>query len=86
MQDLPPLSSPGIDCVEAEAGEEDDVELDAIKAKLYRGIAACCNYLAVGGPELQFAFKESWRKMSKPTVGSWSKLLRIGRYLKGQPR
>ena len=55
---MPSLSAPGIDCIEAEVGEEDDVELDAVKAKLYRGIAARCNYFAVDSPELQFAFKE----------------------------
>ena len=70
VQDLPSSSSPGIDCIEAEAGEEDDVELDAVKATLYRGIAARCNYLAVDRPELQFTVKESCREMSKPTVGS----------------
>ena len=86
MRDFPSLSSPGVDCIEAGAGEEDDVELDAVKAKLYCGTAARCNDLAVDRPELQFAVKESCREMSKPTVGSWSKLLRIGRYLKGQPR
>ena len=86
VQILPSLSAPGTDCIEAEAGEEDDVLLDAVKAELYRGIAPCCNYLAVDRPELQFAVRESCREMSKPTVGSWSKLLRIGRYLKGQPR
>ena len=51
VQDLPSLSSPGVDCVEAEAGEEDDIELDAVKAKLYRGIVARGNYLAVDRPE-----------------------------------
>ena len=86
VQDLPSLSAPGVDCVEPVVGDEDDTELDAVTAKLYRGIAARCNYLAVDRPELQFAVKEACREMSKPTLGSWSKLLRIGRYLKGQPR
>ena len=31
VQDLPSLISPGVDRVEAAAGEEDDVELDAVK-------------------------------------------------------
>ena len=83
---MPSSSAPGMDCVEVEAREEDDVELDADEAKLYRGIAARCNYLAVDRPELQLAAKESCRQTSKPTTGSWSKLVRIGRYLKGQPR
>ena len=55
-------------------------------SKLYRGIAARCKYLAVDRLGLQFAVAESCREMSKPTVGSWSKLARIGRYPKGQPR
>ena len=86
VQDLPSLSSPGLDCVEAEAGEEDDVYLDVVKAKLYRGIAVRCNYLAVDRPEWQLVVKRSCTEMSKPTHGSRSNLLRIGRYLKGQPR
>ena len=75
-----------VDCIEAEAGEEDDVELDAVKGKWYRGIAARCNYLAVERPELQFAVRESCSEMSRPTIGSWSKLVRAGHYPKGQPR
>jgi hypothetical protein len=86
VQDLPSLSAPGIDCVEADAGDEDDIELDAVKAKLYRGIAARCKHLAVERPELQFAVKELCREMSRATIGSRSKLVRVGRYLKGHPR
>ena len=39
VHDLPSSSAPGIDYIEVEACEEDDVELDAVKAKLHRGIA-----------------------------------------------
>ena len=36
--------------------------------------------------DLQFAAKECARKMSKPTVGDWGRLQRIGRYLRGHMR
>ena len=48
---MPSSTAPGIDCVEVEAFEEDDVELDAVKVQLYRVIAARCNDLAVDRPE-----------------------------------
>ena len=85
LQDTPSLSSPGIDTEEPEENAEDDEELDSVSAKQYRGIAARCNYLSSDRPELQFSVKDACREMSKPTVHSWSKLIRIGRYLKAQP-
>ena len=86
MQDVAPLSSPGVDSSEPEIGDDSDVELGPAEAKQYRAIAARCNYLSSDRPELQFSVKEACREMSKPTVHSWEKLVRIGRYLKGQPR
>ena len=80
------LSAPGIDVAESQPGDDADRELDAVWAKLYRGIAARCNYMAADRPELQFSVKEACREMSRPTKGAWDKLVRIGRYLKGQPR
>ena len=86
LSDASSLSSPGIDLPDPEPGSDEDQELDKEKARLYRGIAARCNYLSADRPELQFAVKEACREMSRPTVFSWAKLVRIGRYLKGQPR
>ena len=85
LGDVAPLSSPGVDCVETEKDELGDVALDPATASTYRRIVARCNYLSAGRPELQFAVKEACRKMSKRTHSSWEKLVRIGRYLKGQP-
>ena len=44
------------------------------------------NYLAADRPDIQYATKEACRDMSKPTQGSWRRILRIGRYLCGRPR
>ena len=86
LEDTAPLSSPGIDQPEPEAGDDNDDELSPADASTYRRIAARCNYLSADRPELQFSVKECCREMSKPTKSSWEKLVRIGRYLKGQPR
>ena len=56
------------------------------KASEYRGVAARMNYLAAERPDLQYDTKEACCEMSTPTSGSWSRLVRIGRYLPGRPR
>ena len=86
LEDVAPLSSPGVDIAEPNVGDENDEELCATEASNYRRIAARCNYLSSDRPELQFSIKECCREMSRPTKASWDKLIRIGRYLKGQPR
>ena len=53
---------------------------------MYRRVAARCNYLALDRPDLQYSVKECCREMSKPTTGSWRRLVRIGRYLRNRPR
>ena len=85
LKDIAPISSPGTDVEEPQTNSEEDAVLDPVSARLYRGIAARCNYLS-DTPELQFSVKEACREMSTPTAHSWNKLVRIGRYLKGQPR
>ena len=49
----------------------------------YRSIVATINFMATDMPDLQFACKEACREMSAPTVQSWKKIKRIGRYLFG---
>ena len=78
-------ATPGADGKEEEDTEE-DVELVGEDATRFRAIAARGNYLAMDRPDLQFAIKEICREMSKPTTGSWRRLVRVGRYLKGRPR
>ena len=64
----------------------DDDEMGRDDAKKYRGIAARLNYLSPDRMDIGFAVKEAARNMSKPLVGDWAKLNRIGRYLVGRPR
>ena len=86
LENATPLSSPGVDTPEPEEGDSNDEELNPSDSSTYRQIAARCNYMAADRPELQFSVKECCREMSRPTKSSWEKLVRIGRYLKGQPR
>ena len=62
------------------------MDLEGGNATTYRAIAAICNYLRIDRPDLQFAVKELCRELSKPTEQSWSKLKRVGQYIKGRPR
>ena len=57
-----------------------DDEMDREDAKKYRGIAARLNYLSPDRMDIGFAVKEAARNMSKPLIGDWAKLNRIGRY------
>ena len=65
---------------------EDERELEGEQATECRALAARCNYLSMDRPDTQFAVKEACREMAKPTAGAWSRLERIGQYLKGRPR
>ena len=55
-------------------------------ATRFRGLAARCNYLAQERFDLQYACKETSRRMARPCNGDWQMLKRIGRYLVGAPR
>ena len=63
-----------------------NTDLDGENAARYRAMEARCNYLILGRPDLQFAVKELCREIAKPTEQSWSKLKRVGQYIKGRPR
>ena len=76
---------PGEDAKEWEA-EQDSVKLEGEKAREYRGLAARANYLALDGPDIQYAVKELCRGMANPTVGDRKALKRLARYLVGAPR
>ena len=60
--------------------------MEAPGASLYRAVVAIANYIAQYRPDLQYAFKELCRRMSDPSEACLTKLKRLGRYLKGQPR
>ena len=65
---------------------QDDTPLDAEMSSLHRSLTMRINYLAQDRADLQYAGKELARSMAAPTVASWNKLKRIGRYLAGRPR
>ena len=66
--------------------KEDEEELIGEDVKRFRLTAARCSYLGQDRPDLQYAVKEVFREMSKPTKGSQRRLLRLAQYLQSQPR
>ena len=88
-----PLSTPGVDePVEVSQKDvEDGIEkvaalLEGESATQYRALAARCNYIAVDRADAQYCTKELCRDMSAPTMESWKRLVRLGRYFLGKPR
>ncbi len=68
------------------ATPEEEEELGTEQATMYRALTARGIYLAQDRTDVQYAVKELSRKMATPTKGSWEKLKRLGRYLKGRER
>ena len=67
-----------------EIGQEEDTEmLDASETKRFRSLAATLNYMSSDRSDVQYAAKEVCTKMANPTRGSWKRLKKAGRYLKG---
>ena len=67
-----------------EIGQEEDTEmLDASETKRFRSLAAMLNYMSSDRSDVQYAAKEVCTKMANPTRGSWKRLIKAGRYLKG---
>ena len=62
---------------------ENDAELDAEKAKLYRSITMLLMYFVVDIFVAQYAVKELSREMQKPQESSWNRLKRVLRFLQG---
>ena len=60
--------------------------LNSHYSSIYRSVVAKANYLAADRSDVHFAVKECAKGMSNPTEGDWTKLKRLGRYLKGKPR
>ena len=71
---------------EDEHGDEQEEELDAVEARLDRGVAARLNDIAPDSPEESFAVKEAARNMSCPRPSVLRRLRKIGHYLLGHPR
>ena len=66
--------------------DDEDEDLDAEGARLYRAVAARLNYIAPDCPDLGYAVKEAARNMSRPRRSDLRRLRKIGKYLIGQPR
>ena len=74
--------------IELNVIEEEDEELtweeqlmNPSEATRFRGTAAGINFLAADRPDLQYASKESSRRMANPVNGDWSILTRVARCL-----
>ena len=82
-KDSKSLTSPG-----TKDADRDDDSLPKVFGddREYRSIVATINYMVTDMPDLQFACKEACREMSAPTVQSWKKVKRIGRYLLGREK
>ncbi len=52
---------------------------------MYRALVVCGIYLAHRS-DIAYFFKKLSRGMSKPTVGDWERLKRLGRYLVEETR
>ena len=62
---------------------ECDRELHEQDAKLYRGIAAKCNYVSHDRSDITYATNELCQRMSNPRHVDWNKAKRLIRYLSG---
>ena len=61
--------------------EEQSEELQGKEATRFRAVAARANYLQADRPDIQYAVKEICRRMAKPVVSDWQKLVRLARHL-----
>ena len=68
---------------EGRTQENCEEELEEQEATRYRAIVARCIYIAPGRFDIAFSVNELARQMSKPTRGDWTRLKRLGRYLRG---
>ena len=67
-----------------EMGQEEDTEmLDASETKRFRSLAATLNYMSSDRSDVQYAAKEVCTKMVNLSRGSWKRMKKAGRYLKG---
>ena len=69
-----------------EADDGDDAGLTGEELTRYRSVVARANFIAQGRPDIRYSVKELCRDMARPTRGSFRKLKKLARYLKGQPR
>ena len=77
------VSTPIIKEKEEEGCEE---ELGPEEAKVFRGLAARINFLAIDRPDIQYAAKEICRYMARPRHLDYGRIKRVARYLISKPR
>ena len=65
---------------------ENDVKLERRDARLFRSLAARCNFLSSDRTHIQYACKEICRRMSEPCVSDWVMIKKLARHFKFQPR
>ena len=63
--------------------EEDTERLDVPETNKFRSLAATLHYTSSDRSDVQYAAKEVCTKMASPTPGSWKRLKKANRYLKG---
>ena len=56
---------------EHEKESEEEVTLEGEQVRLFRSVAARCNYLSQDRPDTMFAVNEICGEMACPTSGSW---------------
>ena len=64
----------------------DDRPLSEEQSSRYRSLAARLNYLSQDRMDIMYSVKELCRCMSSPTEHAWTKLVRVAKYLKNNPR
>lgn len=75
------VGTPGVSKVDGDA-----TALDDSAKRQYRSMVMRCNYLGLDRPDICYASKELARAMQQPTVGNWTGLKRMARFLLGKPR
>ena len=70
-----------------ELGQEEDEEmLNGMEKTKFRSLAVTLNYMSLDRSDVQYAANETCTKMSNPTQGSWTRLTKAARFLKGVER
>ena len=85
LQEAKGVTTPGTR-EEGRIGQDHEEKLDENEATSFRAIVARLNYLCPDRPDVSYAVKELARSMASPSKGDWSRLKRVGRYLKERPR
>ena len=65
---------------------DSDCELEYSEAKLVQAAPGLEQYIALGRPDIAYSVKTALQQMSKPTKLMQLRVVRVGRYLKNNPR